>query len=431
MLKLKSSQYFTKLDIRWGYNNIQIKETDRWKAAFVTNRGLFEPNIMFFGLRNSPATFQAMMDDYFRDLTDKGHVVIYMDDILIHARTKEELETRTKQVLERLKKHDLYLKLEKCKFCIQEIDFLGTIVTKDTIKMDLIKLARIRDWPTPTTVKQVRSFLGFGNYYRRFISGMAHIARPLNDLTKKDKIWNWTLECQLTFDTLKEKFMTAPVLRMPDVNKPFVLQMDASNRAIGAVIMQKDENGELHPCGYLLKALTPTQSNWQIYDRELFTIYYALYEEWRYLLEGAEHPITIQCDHKNLLYYREPQRLTARQAGWWNNLSRFNITLTHIPRAKLIIADTLSRRPDHMENDEPKELTTMLPNELFARTIALELRDCAISSTLADSFAQSIKTCLKEKGMPPLRTALADWTLDDEIILYKGKSYIPPDIDLR
>ena len=126
---------------------------------------------------------------------------------------------------------------------------------KDTIKMDPIKLAGIRDWPTPTTVKQVRSFLGFGNYYRRFISGMAHIARPLNDLTKKDKIWNWTLECQLAFDTLKEKFMTAPVLRMPDVNKPFVLQTDASNRAIGAVIMQKDENGELHPCRYLSKAL--------------------------------------------------------------------------------------------------------------------------------------------------------------------------------
>ena len=145
--------------------------------------------------------------------------------------------------------------------------------------MDPIKLAGIRDWPTPTTVKQVRSFLGFGNYYRRFISGMAHIARPLNDLTKKDKIWNWTLECQLAFDTLKEKFMTAPVLRMPNVNKPFVLQTDASNRAIGAVIMQKDENGELHPCGYLSKALSPTQSNWQIYDRELFAIYYALYSE--------------------------------------------------------------------------------------------------------------------------------------------------------
>src|SRR6266568_8736857 len=122
MIKLKGSKYFTKLDIRWGYNNVQIKEEDRWKAAFVTNGGLLERNVMFFGLRNSPATFQAMMDNYFRDLTETGHVIIYMDDILIHARTKEELKIRTKQVLERLQKYDLYLKLEKCKFAATEVD---------------------------------------------------------------------------------------------------------------------------------------------------------------------------------------------------------------------------------------------------------------------------------------------------------------------
>ncbi len=240
MIKLKGSKYFTKLDIRWGYNNVQIKKEDRWKAAFVTNRGLFEPNVMMFGLRNSPATFQAMMDDYFRDLTDKGWLVIYMDDILIHARTKEELENRTKQVLERLKNNDLYLKPEKCKFAQREVEFLGMIVTENTIKMDPIKLAGIRDWPTPTTVKQVRSFLGFGNYYRKFISGFAHLARPLHELTKKNKIWTWTVECQVAFDLLKERFTSAPVLQMPDVNLPFILQTDASDRTIGAVLMQAD-----------------------------------------------------------------------------------------------------------------------------------------------------------------------------------------------
>ncbi len=135
---------------------------------------------------------------------------------------------------------------------------------------------------------------------------------------------------------------------MPDVNLPFILQTDASDHAIGAVLMQTDENGDLHPCGYLSHALMPTETRWQIYDRELYAIYYALFKEWRYLLEGADHPVTIQCDHTNLLYYREPQQLTNRQARWWNDLSRFNFTLTHIPGAKLIIADALSRRPDHM-----------------------------------------------------------------------------------
>jgi hypothetical protein len=176
MITLKGSKFFTKLDIRWGYNNVHIKEGDKWKAAFITNKGLFEPTVMFFGLRNSPATFQAMMDDYFRDMIDEGWIAIYMDDILIHARTKEDLEKRTKRVLERLKEHDLYLKPEKCKFERTEVEFLGTIISENTIRMDPIKLAGIRDWPSPTTVKQTRSFLGFGNYYRRFISGFAEIA---------------------------------------------------------------------------------------------------------------------------------------------------------------------------------------------------------------------------------------------------------------
>jgi hypothetical protein len=129
MITLKGSKFFTKLDIRWGYNNVRIKEGDEWKAAFITNKGLFELTVMFFGLRNSPATFQAMMDDYFRDMIDEGWIAIYMDDILIHARTKEDLEKRTKRVLKRLKEHNLYLKPEKCKFERTEVEFLGTIIS--------------------------------------------------------------------------------------------------------------------------------------------------------------------------------------------------------------------------------------------------------------------------------------------------------------
>ena len=143
MIKLKGSKYFTKVDIRWGYNNVRIKEGDEWKAAFITNKGLFELTVMFFGLRNSPATFQAMMDDYFRDMIDEGWIAIYMDDILIHAKMKKDLEDRTKRVLQQLKEHDLYLKPEKCKFEQTEVEFLGTIISENTIRMDLIKLAGI------------------------------------------------------------------------------------------------------------------------------------------------------------------------------------------------------------------------------------------------------------------------------------------------
>ena len=250
--------------------------------------------------------FQAMMDDYFRDMIDEGWIAIYMDDILIHARTKEDLERKTKWVLEWLKEHNLYLKPEKCKFEQTEVEFLGMIISENTIRMDPIKLAGIRDWPSPTTVKQTRSFLGFGNYYWRFISRFAEIAQPLHDLTKKNKIWNWTNECQTAFETLKEWFSTAPVLTMPDMTKPFMLEMDASKWAIGATLLQRQEDGQIHPCGYLSHALTATERNWQIYDRELYAIIYTL-DKWKYLLLG-EHTVTIHCNHKN---YQMP----------WNSIS--------------------------------------------------------------------------------------------------------------
>jgi hypothetical protein len=145
MNKIKGAKYFTKLDLRWGYNNVRIKKGDEWKAAFNTNRGLFEPKVMFFGLCNSPSTFQTMMDAYFQEMLNEGWIVIYMDDILLYAKTIEELRELTKRVLRRLKEKDLFLKLEKCKFEQEEIDFLGMIISQDNVKMDPIKLAGIEE----------------------------------------------------------------------------------------------------------------------------------------------------------------------------------------------------------------------------------------------------------------------------------------------
>jgi Reverse transcriptase (RNA-dependent DNA polymerase) len=170
MDKLKGTKYFTKLDVCWGYNNIQIRKGDEWKAAFKTNEGLFKPTVMFFGMCNSPATFQAMIDDIFMTMIDQRLVIVYMDNILIFAETEEELRRITKQVLEKLQEHNLFLKAKKCKFCKTKIEYLSMIIEQGKIAMDLVKLGGIRDWPTPTTVKQVRSFLGFGNFYQKSIS---------------------------------------------------------------------------------------------------------------------------------------------------------------------------------------------------------------------------------------------------------------------
>jgi len=202
--KLKGAKYFTKLDLWWGYNNVRIKIGDKWKAAFKTNKGLFEPLVMFFGLCNSPATFQNMMNDIFLMGTNEGWILIYIDNILIFSKEKEDLQKLTLRVLKKLQENNLFINLDKCTFEAKEVDYLEMIVSKNQIKMDLAKLEGIRDWPTSTTVKQVWSFLGFGNFYRKFIGHYADIAQLLNDLTKKDLVWNWTDACQEVFEDWKK-----------------------------------------------------------------------------------------------------------------------------------------------------------------------------------------------------------------------------------
>jgi hypothetical protein len=171
--KLRGAKYFTKLDVRWGFNNVRIKEGDEWKAAFRRNHGLFEPLVMFFGLTNSPATFQTMMDEIFEGLISEGVVVVYLDDILIFTETLEEHRAITRRVMEILERHKLYLRPDKCKFKKTTVKYLGVIISHNSVAMDPVKVAGITEWPTPTNKKEVQSFLGFTNFYRRFIEGFS------------------------------------------------------------------------------------------------------------------------------------------------------------------------------------------------------------------------------------------------------------------
>ena len=212
---------FTKLDVRWGYNNICIKEGDEWKASFITPLGLFEPTVMFFGLTNSPATFQVMMNMIFRDLIITRKIMVYIDNILIFSKSMAEHILIINQVLQILHDNDLYLKPEKCEFYKEKLNYLGFTISKDHVAMEDSKVDAIRDWPTPRTVRDIRSFLGTGNFYRRFIENFSLIARLLHNLTKKDEKWNWTTECQNTFEKLKRIFTSHSVLIYPDLMQPY------------------------------------------------------------------------------------------------------------------------------------------------------------------------------------------------------------------
>jgi len=291
--QLREARYFTKLDVRWGFNNIHIKPGDEWKAAFWTNQGLFEPLVMFFGMTNSPTTFQTIMNDIFQNLIAEGIVVVYLDGILIFTKTKEEHEQAVRRVLQVLKENKLFLRPEKCEFCKQWIEYLGLVISENEVSMDLVKVTGVREWPTPENKTDVQAFLGFVNFYRRFIQDFSTKARPLFDLTRSEQVWTWSRKKQAAFEDLKTAVTTAPVLVSPQESDPFRIEADSSDFATGAVLSQQSTmDGKWHPVAFYSKSLSSVEWNYEIHDKEMLAIIHAL-EEWRHFLEGATHSVEI------------------------------------------------------------------------------------------------------------------------------------------
>ncbi|ESK87968.1 hypothetical protein Moror_10843, partial [Moniliophthora roreri MCA 2997] len=240
--------------------------------------------------------------------------------------------------------------------------------------MDPVKLAGIAEWEPPRTVKRVHTFLGFGNFYQKFIGKYAQLTRPLNDLTKKAQKFEWTTTCQIAFNLLKKKILSELVLLMPDMDQPFIIEVDASKWATGAVLRQQGTDGEWHPCGYLSKLLSPMEQNYEIYDWELLAIVRAL-TEWQHYLMGGKYKVVILSDHKNLTYFWMAQKLNRRQARWSLFLSEFDLGLVHVPGKSLTQADALSRRSNECEDeDTDNENVVLLPEQLFVKGINLEMK---------------------------------------------------------
>jgi RNase H-like domain found in reverse transcriptase/Reverse transcriptase (RNA-dependent DNA polymerase) len=227
---------------------------------------------MFFRMCNSSATFQAMMDKIFKKEIEENLIIVYMDDILAFSKMIDGLKKIEQIILEKAREYDLYFKAKKCKFRKPKIEYLGLVVEEGKLALDPAKLKGILDWPAPKTVKEVQSFLGFGNFYHHFVKGFFHLAHPLNDLLKKNKKFVWSEECQEFFDQLKKRFNEEPVLMMPDHSKPFQIQVDSSLFATGDILSQMNTNRDRHPCAYLSKSLTKEQRNYDTGDRELLAI---------------------------------------------------------------------------------------------------------------------------------------------------------------
>ncbi len=334
--QLRSAKFYTKLDLRCAYNLIRIKEGDEWKTAFSTTTGHYEYRVMPFGLVNSPSVFQSFINDVFREMLDR-YVIVYIDDILIYSETLQEHIQHVRSVLQRLIKYQLYAKLEKCEFHTTSVAFLGYIISQEGVAMDEGKVNAVLNWPLPSNIKELQRFLGFANFYRRFIRGFSSIAAPLTNMTKKGSHrLHWTTAAHEAFDQLKCQFTTAPILHHPDPNSPFVVEVDASNIGIGAILSQRQgDPARLYPCAYHSRKLTPTERNYDVGDRELLAIKSAL-KEWRHWLEGANHPFTVLTDHRNLEYLKTARRLNPRQARWSLFFSRFTFTVTYRPSTSVI-----------------------------------------------------------------------------------------------
>ncbi|KAK1606163.1 hypothetical protein QYE76_029836 [Lolium multiflorum] len=225
-------------DVVLGYHQLKIRATDIPKTAFTTRYGLYEYNVMSFGLTNAPAYFMNLMNKIFMNFLDK-FVVVFIDDILIYSKSEEEHEKHLEIVLETLRQHKLYAKFSKCEFWLKEVGFLGHILSAGGIVVDPTKIKTVAEWKTPTTQTEVRAFLGLAGYYRRFVEGFSSIARPMTQLLKKDKKFEWTNKCEESFQKLKTKLTTAPILIMSDITKPFDVYCDASKIGLGCVLMQE------------------------------------------------------------------------------------------------------------------------------------------------------------------------------------------------
>jgi len=302
------------------------------------------------------------MNHILSDVLDIG-VLAYMDDILVYAKTEKEHDTLVKTVLERLQQNGLAVSPEKCVWKAEEVEFLGYIIGRNGVSMSQDKVKAILSWNSPTSVKETQSFLGFTNFYRRFIQDYSRIARPMTELTKKSETkWEWTTEAETAFKELKHRFTTAPVLGHFDAASPVIIETDASDFAIGAVLSQRDSKGKLHPVAFHSRKFSPAEINYEIHDKELLAIVDA-FKHWRRYCEGAEHQIQVFTDHHNLEYFTTSKALNRRQARWAEELAGINFRVYYRPGTQNGKPDALSRRSEYRPEKggvENQPITTVL-----------------------------------------------------------------------
>ncbi|KAH9705015.1 Endonuclease [Citrus sinensis] len=355
--ELHGSCVFSKIDLKSGYHQIRIREGDEWKTAFKTKYGLYEWLVMPFGLSNAPSTFMRLMNHVLRAFIGK-FVVVYFDDILIYSKGLDEHIEHLQSVLTVLRKEKLYANLKKCSFCTNQIVFLGYVVSAKGIEVDEEKVKAIKEWPTPKTVSEVRSFHGLASFYRRFVKDFSTLAAPLTEIVKKHVGFKWGSEQEKAFNLIKEKLVSAPLLALPDFTKTFEIECDASGIGIGAVLMQ-----EGRPIAYFSEKLGGAALNYPTYDKEMYALVRAL-ETWQHYLLPKE--FVIHTDHESLKHLKGQGKLHKRHAKWVEFIEPFPYVIKYKQGKENVVADALSRRYALISTLNAKLLGFEYIKELYA-----------------------------------------------------------------
>ena len=338
--RLGKARYISTMDLSRGYWQVPVETASRDKTAFATPRGLFQFRVMPFGLHGAPATFQRLMDRVINGLDD--FAAAYLDDLIIYSATWKEHLAQLRVVMERLRAAGLTAKPPKCQLGMSRCTYLGHVVGNGLVCPEPSKIQSVETFPTPANKKQVRRFLGLTGYYRKFIPDYAKIAAPLTDLTRKNKPNQvlWTAECDMAFQELKSILCSSPVLASPDFTRSFILQTDASERGVGAVLSQCDGDGQEHPIAYFSRKLLPREEHYSTIEKECLAIKLGV-QAFRVYLLGR--PFLIQTDHRALEWLDRLKDNNHRLTRWSLALQPYQFTVTYRAGKANSNADALSR----------------------------------------------------------------------------------------
>ena len=335
--QLQGSRVYSKIDLRSGYHQLRVQESDVPKTAFRTRYGHYEFLVMPFGLTNAPAAFIDLINRVFQPYLDR-FIIVFIDDILVYSGSSKEHSEHLRIVLQTLRERQLYAKLSKCQFWLDRVAFLGHVISIEGVSVDPQKIEAMVNWKLPKNVSEVRSFLGLAGYYRKFVEGFSKIAAPLTKLTRKDVKYDWVDACQKSFDELKGRLTSAPVLALPNGRDGFVVYNDASRQGLGCVVMQNDR-----VIAYASRQLKKHEENYPTHDLELAAVVFAL-KIWRHYLYGV--PCRIFIDHKIFQYIFTQKELNLRQRRWLELIKDYDCTIEYHPGKANVVADALSRRPE-------------------------------------------------------------------------------------